>query len=650
MRPCDGALTRNFRTLFLGSVATIGAGTAEAQDQRYVFDLDPLLVERRDTFSGAADRATSMYVSDLELERARTGDLKDVFAGIASVSVGGALPLTQKIYINGVDMLNLGVTIDGAAQNNRAFHHVSANAIDPGLLKQVRVDATVSPADAGPYALAGSVVFETVDPEDVVPEGQNVGGNLRLGYSDNGATQQGALTLAGVHQGFSWLGYVKRAEGDDYQSGDGTTILGTAADLYSYLGKIAYQGPEGHRFELTGQQLEDQELRQFRANFGGLGGVVDNLRLYDTTRSSYSFTYENVLADGLWDPKLSLGYSESEIIIPDPWDSNGRSGTWSASLQNTFNLGGNNTVVAGIDHQKRFGNYTSPTFGEDYREESKVYGIFAQARLEPTDRLNLSFGARFDHQEFTGLNTASLDNSGMSGNISATYWLSDTFAIRGGLSSVFGGIDIEDNYTYLPSWTYATLEPSRAKNATLGFDWEPGMLKLGGEIFVTQIDNARSGISNFDFESRGFNLGATYGWSSGFVRATLSHSDVEVNGSPSDTYSAQDFGAPLGTVMAFEIEQDTGLDGLRVGGGLDIALDYSTDSTGSELDLEGYEVVSLFAEYTPPARQNLTIRAEISNLFDTEYADRASYGADYLSVTTLKEPGRTVSLVAIARF
>ena len=61
-------------------------------------------------------------------------------------------------------------------------------------------------------------------------------------------------------------------------------------------------------------------------------------------------------------------------------------------------------------------------------------------------------------------------------------------------------------------------------------------------------------------------------------------------------------------------------------------------------------MVSLFAEYTPPARQNLTIRAEISNLFDTEYADRASYGADYLSVTTLKEPGRTVSLVAIARF
>ncbi|MFV0428735.1 MAG: hypothetical protein ACK5KO_04835 [Arachnia sp.] len=78
------------------------------------------------------------------------------------------MPLAQKIFLNGVNMLNLGVTIDEASQNNRAFHHVSANAIDPGLLKQVRADATVAPADAGPYALAGSVVFETVDPEDIL--------------------------------------------------------------------------------------------------------------------------------------------------------------------------------------------------------------------------------------------------------------------------------------------------------------------------------------------------------------------------------------------------------------------------------------------------------------------------------------------------
>jgi len=650
--------TGRLRTTLLGSAACVLGGAASAQDAPATYQLDPIVVESRDRFFGAADRATSMYVSELELERARTGDLKDLFAGIASVSVGGALPLTQKIYMNGVDMLNLGVTIDGAAQNNRAFHHVTANAIDPGLLKQVRADATISPADAGPYALAGSVVFETVDAEDVVEPGRNFGGNLRLGYSDNGNTAQAALTVAGIQGGFSWLLYGKRAEGDDYDSGDGTRIRGTAADLTSYLGKLAYEGPEGHRFELSAQRLDDSALRQFRANFGGLNGVTDSLRVYDTERSSYSFTYENVLADGMFDPKITLGYSESDIRVPDPYESFGLSSTWSASVQNTFNLGERDTIVAGVDFQRRKGNYYAPPgsrFPADLTERSENIGVFAQARLEPTDRLAVSVGARFDSQEFTGLNGQKLDNSGLSGNLSATYAITDSFSIRGGVSSVFGGIDIEDNYTFDPSWSYAVLEPSRANNATLGFDWEVGNLKLGGEYFLTKIDNARGfarpvGVQNFDFESEGFNLGATYGWDTGFARATLSHSDVKVNGGKSDSYDALDFGAPLGTVMAFEIEQESGVPGLKFGGGLDVALDYSTGSAGSDVDLDGYEVVNVFAEYVPPSMQNLTLRAEVTNLFDREYADRATYGGDYTSVTTLKEPGRTISLVAVARF
>lgn len=636
--------------LLLGTAIGVVSQSVAAQEDNFVYKLDPIVVEQRDKLFEAADRATTMYVSDLELERARTGDLKDVFAGIASVSVGGALPLTQKIFMNGVDMLNLGVTIDGASQNNRTFHHVSANAIDPGLLRQVRADATISPADAGPYALAGSVVFETINAEDVLMDGRSFGGSARLSYSDNGSTAQGALTLAGKQGGFSWLGYVKRADGKDYRSGDGTTILGTGAALTSFLGKLAYEGPEGHRFVLSGQRLEDTEIRQFRANFGGVGGVTNSLRLYDTTRQSYSFTYENVLAEGMWDPKFVLGYSESDVVVPTPYDSNGLSGTWSASFQNTFTLSPDNTVVVGIDYQDRFGHYTSPTFAENLREGSQNIGVFAQARLAPTDRLRLSFGARFDHQTFKGTNGPRLMNSGLSGNASIVYDVTSQFSVRGGISSVFGGIDIEDNYIYNAAWDYSALQPSRAKNATLGFDFKAGDLKLGGEVFVTRINNARSGVSNFDFESRGFNLGATYGWGRGFARLTLSHSDVKINGASSGSYEALDFGAPLGTVIALEVEQQTNIPGLRVGGGLDIALDYDVNGLYSSATLPGYEVVNVFAEYVPPSMKNLTVRAEINNVFDKNYADRATYGADYGSVTTLKEPGRTISLVAVTRF
>jgi hemoglobin/transferrin/lactoferrin receptor protein len=625
-----------------------------AQDADVVFALDPISVEQRDQFVGAADRATTMYVADDELERARTGDLKDVFAGVASVSVGGALPLTQKIFLNGVDMLNLGVTIDEASQNNRAFHHVSANAIDPGLLKQVRADATVAPADAGPAALAGSVVFETVDPEDILQDGKSFGGNLRTSYSTNGETAQSALTLAGRQGNLSWLGYAKYADGQNYESGNGTEIEGTAADLKSFLGKVVYETAEGHRVEASAMRLSDSELRQFRANFGGLSGVTDNLRLYDTTRESYSFSYENVFATGYWDPKFSLGYSESDIVVPDPYDSNGNSGTLSATLENRFHLNDIDTITAGLDFQRRHGEYLSPTYSTDLEETSRNIGLFAQARIEPTDRWRLSAGARYDTQDFTGTDGTDVSSSGLSGNASAIYDVTDAFALRGGLSSVFGGIDIEDNYTYesrVP-WVYSGLEASRANNATIGFDYAVGDLTLSGEVFRTRISNARSADANFDFESRGYNIGATYGWQSGFARFTLSRSNVKVDDVAAGGYEALDFGAPLGTVVAFELEQETKIEGLRVGGGIDAALKYSVPTgEGSEYaNLPAYQVVNVFAEYTPPSMNNLVWRGEISNLFDKEYADRATYGGEYSSVTTLKEPGRTLTVTAVVNF
>lgn len=645
-------MTAKFTRAALLAGTALHAGAVAAQGIEGYFELDPLYLETLDPNAEAADRATSMYVSGLELERARTGDLKDVFAGIASVSVGGAIPVAQKIFVNGVDMLNLGVTVDGTPQNNRAFHHTTANAIDPGLLQAVRADATVSPADAGPYALAGSVVFETIDPEAVLAEGRDFGGNLRLSYGDNGETFQRTLTLAGRQGGFSALGYVKRATGEDYETGAGDTIGGTAADLDSVLAKLAYESPEGHRFELSGQQLKDDALRQFRANFGGPVRPTDALRTYDTTRTSYAFSYENTLAGGLWDPSVRAGYSESDIIIDEPWDSNGLSWTKSLTVQNTFNLD-RGTVDAGIDWRERFGEYDSPDYDQYFTERSKTTGVFAQARLEPTDRLSLSFGARYDWQDFEGVTGEESSHSGASGNISASYMLSDAFTLRGGVSSVFGGIDIEDNFTYeglVDPFDYDTLDPSRARNATLGFDWERGNLKLGGELFVTQIDDARGGTENFDFESRGFNLGATYGWDSGFSRVTLSKSDPFVDGDRAESYDTLDFGAPLGTVIALEVEQDTGLQGLRVGGGIDAALEY--DMPKGLDDLEAYTVVNLFAEYVPPQLDQITLRAEVTNLFDVEYADRGTYGGDYASdgLTTIKEPGRTISVVAVARF
>ena len=643
-------------TLAAGTVLTSAAVAQQTSAVPGQILLDPAVVRAGDPDGNAADRANSQYVAEAELDRARMGDLKDLFAGIASVSVGGGIPLAQKIFVNGVDMLNLAVTVDGVSQNNRLFHHVSANAFDPGLMKSVRVDAGAAPADAGPHAMAGAVVMETVDAGDILQDGQNVGGNARLSFADNGRTWGRSVTLAGRHDGFEWLGYVKRATGDDYETGAGDKIDGSAADMTTGLLKFAYEGENGDRIEVSAQRMADDALRPYRANFISDGRPFP-LRRYDTTRDTLAFSYENTRAGGMWDPKVVIGFSDVVIGVDQPLApalgvSRGESSTLSGKVENRFHLD-MGTITAGVDFYDRESIYSDRSVS-GLSEASQNVGLYAQARLDPTDVLSLSFGLRYDRQDFTGTNGFNDTFAGASGNVSVSYAVNDQLTLRGGMSSVFGGLTIEDNFIYNPAWTYSTLRPSRATNYTLGADYTLGELDLTGELFLTKIQDARVSTfrsnANGDAESRGFNIGLGYGWDQGYLRASYSHSKVTVNGAGADSYSALDLGAPLGGVLAVEAQHRPDGSAFTYGGSIEAALRYSDVEGLAEQALPGYAVLNLFTEYASPKVEGLVIRAELLNVFNKEYADRATYGADFADVEPFYEPGRTIQIVAVMKF
>ena len=120
-----------------------------------------------------------------EIELINPADLQDIFADETSVSVGGSTPVSQKIYVHGIEDNNLAVTVDGALQSNSVFHHAGTMLIDPSLLKAARVNAGVAPADVGPGALAGSIEFETVDPKDLLAPGKQYGGFVKSTFDTN---------------------------------------------------------------------------------------------------------------------------------------------------------------------------------------------------------------------------------------------------------------------------------------------------------------------------------------------------------------------------------------------------------------------------------------------------------------------------------
>ncbi|KIC39091.1 hypothetical protein RA27_17720 [Ruegeria sp. ANG-R] len=661
---CGSALSLLFGAAALAQDAETSEPTATDTDGE-VFSLDPIIVRDRDPLGRDADRANSIYLSDAELENARLGNAKDLFEGIANVSVGGAIPLTQKIYVNGIDLINLTTQIDGALQNNRVFHHTSATVFDPGMLKFVRVDPGIAAADTGPNATAGAVILETIDAGDIITDGHSAAGTLRLGYGNNGDTFARSLVLAGRSSGFEALGYGRSTTGDPYEDGAGNLTQGTAADMQTGLLKFAYEGDQGDRFELSGQRIKDSEERNEKPNFGNWVPPFEmELLPYDTERSSYAFQYSNTQGGGMWDPQVVVGYSDATVNRTDS-SYEGVSSTLSGKIQNTFHIGSGfmegGTVVAGLDFYDKDSEFTEPTYS--LKERVKNLGIFAQARFDPSDRWSISTGARYDTQDFTGVDETDLSDSGGSYNLSATYFLTDALSLRAGYSNVFGGYQIEDNYKF---WItdYSGFESSRGKNINLGVGWDAGNLHVSAELFRTSVDSARMMVFDratgmnvhnpADVRSQGFNLDASYAWYNGSMRVTYTNADLKINGEDPGTYESQafGFGTPIGQRLALQAQQFVPQLNTLFGATVDMAFDNDATAVCDTCSgLDGYTVVNIFGEYTPPSLSNLTLRLSVNNLFDEDYSDRATYGADYAAdLVPLKEPGRTVVVEAVARF
>lgn len=609
--------------------------------------------------TGAADKANSIYIERDDLERRNPQTVKQVFAGESAVSVGGAIRSSQKLYVNGVEETNLAVTINGARQNNKVFHHSGTNLIEPSLLKGVRVDPGVAPADAGPAALGGAIAYETVDVGDILPADRSVGGFATGSFDTNSGTFTNGVSGYGRTGGFEALGYFKWGIGGEYENGDGDTVPGTETDLRSFLGKGGYETDSGHRFEISAEHLRDRAARPFRANIGDLTNRIEpDTRKYDTERQNLVFNYNKPNAEGFWDPTAVLGYGVTELRVPVPFGSEGETSSLSGKFENAFNFEGfgfSDSITLGTDFYHDRAKYDDPS--TKVSERATNAGLYAQARLQPIEPLRLSFGLRGDHQWFEGVDGSEINDAGVSGNVSGAYDVTDFLTLKAGYSQVWGGVSLAENFILNPDWSYeGDIKPVRSENFTAGFEVFHEGFSFDAGIFRSDFKNARDpsfgggpGLTS-DFKTRGFNLGAGYNWDAGFVRVSYTDSEIKVDGGASDSDVTQYFGAPLGRIFAVETLHHFENTGVTIGGSIDAALvNTDTADAGGE-KLDSYEVLGLFAEYQPDFAEYLTLRVEANNILDEDYSDRATYGQDFANVEPLREPGRSFLFLVRAEF
>lgn len=642
---------------------------AAAAEDETAIALDPVVVAGQTGEDGAAaGDIDAVVITEQELELLNPQDLQDVFITQPTVTVGGSTAITQKLYVQGVEETNLAVTIDGTRQNNKTFHHNATTVIDPDLLKAVRIDPGVAPADAGPGALGGAVAFETKDVDDLLAPGRSFGGTATGEYQTNGDIFSSSGTVYGRWQGFEGLVFGKFADGDLRRDGDGDVIVGSGTALVSALAKVAYEAPTGDRFEAVFEMVDDDDARPYRANLGGiLGGRPTPLtRNYDLNRQNYTLTYTDATPALLWDPKVQIGYSVTDLAVTEDTQEifgttrsiNGRAQNTLSGVRGTVTLGADFYVdEAELDYRYR----PDPLFDERGSERAQNLGVYGQARLDLTERVRLSLGHRADFQRFEGVDGTEATNSGPSYNVSGEVDITSILTAHAGYAHVWAGIPLAENFIINPNWAYGDgLEPVTADNVVAGLKAHYRGWSAGARVFQTRIENARTPDYRLGpdlqrtIRTRGYELSAGYDWTAGFAKVAYAFIDADIDGRPADSEAGRYLTVPVGHVLSLSAAHTIAQWGLTVGADAQVAFAYNdtydVDIGGRGDSLPGYGVVNAFAEYTPARFPNLTLRAEANNIFDESYAARGTYGIEYGTVQPLLEPGRSFLLKATARF
>ncbi len=642
-----------FRTGQAVLKATVAMSAGAPLAARDVFDLDPIRVAAKEAQATLGNRV----IGTGQIGERNTETMAGVFNGEPAIITSGGTSIPQKIMVQGIEESLLSVTIDGARQNKSAFHRTGHVLMDPTLLKQAEVTSGLAPADTGPGALAGSIAYEIKDARDFLEPGDPFGGQAALSYGDNAQDFRRSLTLAGQSGGFEWLLSGTRLTGDDYADGDGNVVRGTGADLTSVLAKIVYTTETGKRFQSSAEEVRDEGVRAMQMSPGRLGyarpafeGVVGRPSVYreaPSGRRSYNFFYTDEAPQGIFAPTVQLSYKEHHV---ETGATVGTNASLSGKVENVFDIG-KGALTAGIDffHDTATGKGVLNTGSPE--ETLDNIGICAQIRQDVTEQAPLSYGARIVSQRFEPAGSQSFRETGVSLSGQADGILSDAWTLNIGLPSSRGGYELsEASLVNLGGpWFYGTPEPSRANNARIGLRYDSGPWAVRGALFYTEIKNVNDLLSAARSlampTSKGFDGSVAYFATNGYMRMNHTYADVTLDGTPIGS-TAYIHGRPVGHMIA--LERAYALSPQRVVGG---NAEISLENNDTAAALPGYEVVNLFAAYSPPGYELVELRLDARNIFDETYAARGSDGIDLPSrIVALNEPGRTVSLTASHKY
>jgi len=181
-----------------------------------------------------------------------------------------------------------------------------------------------------------------------------------------------------------------------------------------------------------------------------------------------------------------------------------------------------------------------------------------------------------------------------------------------------------------------------------------GPWQTSAALFYTEINDIDDVLgaarSTLDLTSKGIDASIRYTGGQGYAELNWTYAEVETDGATVTTteyYAGRPVGHMIGLSGAWQANEQWTL-----GGSAEIALENEdTAGVGGMEALPGYEVVNVYASYTPRNISGLEVRLDVRNLFDEQCSSRTSDGIGLpSSIVPVTDPGRTIALTTNLRF
>ena len=227
---------------------------------------------------------STVSVHDREaLDRQNVNTIRDLARYEPGVSVSGAGSRSGNAGFNirGIDGDRILTQVDGVEVPDNFFNGPYAktrrNYVDPEIVKRVEILRGPASALYGSSAIGGAVSYFTLDPDDIIKPGQDVGARLKIGYSSADDSWLTSGTFAGRVADVDGLLHLSQRNGHETESYDGNNATGLArtganpedARTTNVLAKLGWNYGDDNRLGLTYEKYKDDRDVNLKSAVGG---------------------------------------------------------------------------------------------------------------------------------------------------------------------------------------------------------------------------------------------------------------------------------------------------------------------------------------------------------------------------------------------